>query len=130
MNNWIAKYHSSSLKNSAGAKLKDITLIGTHDAGMNEADSTTIAIPKKWVVTQKYNIAGQLTYGARWLDIRLGRKGGVLRAQHHAMFDKNVFLQAVVMGKLLNLFWIVVLASLKTMQKNLSLLKLRILQII
>jgi len=51
--------------------LKNIQLIGTHDAGVNEQDSVNCNVPSAVAVAQKWSLFNQLMHGIRYFDIRL-----------------------------------------------------------
>lgn len=51
--------------------LKDVQLIGTHDAGVNIQDGVSCNAPSALAVAQEWGITKQLNHGIRYFDIRL-----------------------------------------------------------
>lgn len=66
-------------------KLSEITVPGSHDAGVYVADAKRLAFaPKAMSICQTKDLNGQCHAGSRYFDIRIGSFGGELKAQHIA----------------------------------------------
>lgn len=65
--------------------LKDIQLIGTHDAGVNIQDGVSCNAPQALAVAQKWNLSTQLTHGIRYFDIRLEQEGELHYPYHKTL---------------------------------------------
>jgi len=70
-------YLHSMLNVIGERKLKYVTMIGSHDAGMSEIDGSTAFSTWQNTQTQWLDVYGQLVRGSRWFDIRpcLGNSG-------------------------------------------------------
>jgi hypothetical protein len=82
MNNWMSTLDSN-------LELREITMPGSHDAGINKADFTARFAPASSTVTQDGNVGKQCADGSRFFDIRLEKTGlpfgeRPLRAFHKA----------------------------------------------
>lgn len=65
-------------------KLRHISMPGSHDAGMSEFNIHTGLVRDTNTLTQKFNIAKQLTAGSRWFDIRPVISSGKFYAGHYS----------------------------------------------
>ena len=65
-------------------KLKDICIVGSHNAGMSICKNPTEFAKPCNTVTQTLDILGQLQNGARYFDIRPTISGGVYRTGHYS----------------------------------------------
>lgn len=63
--------------------LKQLTLLGSHDAGMSELHAFAGPVTKGNVLTQAVNIAKQLELGTRYFDIRPVITGGRFACGHY-----------------------------------------------
>lgn len=63
--------------------LKQIQLIGAHDAGVNSQDDTSCNITPALAVAQKWSLATQLSHGVRFFDIRLEKGSDNLHYPYH-----------------------------------------------
>jgi len=65
-------------------RLKQICMPGSHDAGMDRIDGSTIGVNEKNTKTQRLNIYDQLKMGSRYFDIRpvLGNGGRFLTGHY------------------------------------------------
>ncbi len=77
--NWMA----DSLSVFGNRKLKNMTLLGSHDAGMSESGASTVGATAYNTVTQTKDIEGQLHLGARYFDIRPVISGGQFYTGHY-----------------------------------------------
>ncbi|WP_151192544.1 hypothetical protein [Cysteiniphilum sp. JM-1] len=78
LSNWQSKLSDDTL-------LKEVTLPGAHDAGVNNASPVSrhgAALEDSYVTAQEYDIRGMLNYGTRYFDLRPYDNNGVLRAGH------------------------------------------------
>ncbi|WP_151194253.1 hypothetical protein [Cysteiniphilum sp. JM-1] len=64
MSKWMSQLKDSTL-------ISDITLPGSHDAGMSQATSCTSGVARSWVITQTSDVADQLRSGSRIFDVRI-----------------------------------------------------------
>ena len=82
---WMAMAKAAAPKWSA-ARLDQLMIPGTHDAGTFGQPSTTIGVfanrRPSWAVTQSYSFLDQLCLGARWFDVRLEYVKGEWRIFH------------------------------------------------
>ena len=77
--NWMRQH----LSLTGSRTLRDLTLPGSHDAGIWSLDGgSTFWATERNTVTQTKTIAEQLAYGARWFDIRPTLYKGVYGAGH------------------------------------------------
>ena len=67
--------------------LRQISIPGSHDAGMSDVVGGTFGVSDGNVRTQTLNIGGQLQYGSRYFDIRPVIAGGIFRAGHYTDND-------------------------------------------
>jgi hypothetical protein len=63
--------------------LQQLCMPASHDAGMSKLDGNTAFANTQNTVTQNLDIAGQLTYGARYFDIRPVISGGIFKTGHY-----------------------------------------------
>lgn len=68
-------------------KLKDILLIGTHDAGVNIQDGVDCNVPSALAVAQAWSISTQLHHGVRYFDIRLTEGNREQHYPYHKTFS-------------------------------------------
>jgi hypothetical protein len=74
--------------NSFGCQpLRRLCMPASHDAGMSKLDGKTETSTTQNTVTQNLDIAGQLTYGARYFDIRPVIGGGIFKTGHYSKYD-------------------------------------------
>lgn len=64
--------------------LREISVPGSHDAGMFEFNEGAGGASDVNTVTQRLDIGGQLNYGSRWLDIRPVISGGTWKTGHYS----------------------------------------------
>ena len=77
----------ATLPSIGGRTLRQVSIPGSHDAGMSEVVGGTFGVANGNVQTQTADIAGQLRYGSRYFDIRPVIAGGEFRAGHYTDND-------------------------------------------
>lgn len=70
------------LSQKPDVKLNQITIPGSHDAGMYMVNNSTGIVSKEWVITQELDIYNQLVAGARYFDLRIYYDGKDYRVGH------------------------------------------------
>jgi hypothetical protein len=73
----------SNLDSFGCQPLQQLCMPASHDAGMSKLDGKTALANTQNTVTQNLDIAGQLTYGARYFDIRPVISGGIFKTGHY-----------------------------------------------
>ncbi|KAK8237512.1 PLC-like phosphodiesterase [Phyllosticta capitalensis] len=68
-------------------KLRHICMPGSHDAGMSTFGTHTDLVDKQNTITQKFDIATQLTAGSRWFDVRPILRNGSFYTGHYSDID-------------------------------------------
>lgn len=66
--------------------LKQIQLIGSHDAAIDYEDTATCTIPHELAMTQQYSLRHQLAQGVRYFDIRLKRSYDWQYYPYHSIY--------------------------------------------
>ncbi|GGF88896.1 MULTISPECIES: phosphatidylinositol-specific phospholipase C domain-containing protein [Cysteiniphilum] len=64
MTKWMSQLKDSTL-------ISNITLPGSHDAGMSEAHNCSLIVKRSWTITQSDNIGDQLRSGSRIFDVQI-----------------------------------------------------------
>ena len=77
----------SNLNSFGCHPLRHLCMPASHDAGMSTLDGKTALATTQNTVTQNLDIAGQLTYGARYFDIRPVIGGGIFKTGHYDQVD-------------------------------------------
>lgn len=80
--NWMGDL----LKRKPGVRLNELTMPGSHDAGMYSTHHCSIVVEPEWTITQSYTIEGQLKTGSRYFDLRVYRDGSNYRIGHFSDF--------------------------------------------
>lgn len=70
------------LARNSDVAVNQITMPGSHDAGMYTIGSTTTLSQPEWAQTQNLSIFGQLTAGSRYFDLRVYYDGEQYRTGH------------------------------------------------
>ncbi|MBP2313218.1 hypothetical protein [Azospirillum soli] len=70
------------LERNPNVTVNQITMPGSHDAGMYTISRTTVGSQPEWAQTQSLDIAGQLRAGSRYFDLRLYYDGQQLTTGH------------------------------------------------
>jgi 1-phosphatidylinositol phosphodiesterase len=81
--NWMSKLAGSTT-------LNNISMPGSHDAGMSELHHCSIGANDANTQTQQLNIQGQLEAGSRYFDIRVDYDHGELVTYHRASEDWGI----------------------------------------
>ncbi|KAK7510605.1 PLC-like phosphodiesterase [Phyllosticta citriasiana] len=68
-------------------KIRHLCMPGSHDAGMSTFGTHTDLVTKQNTITQKFDIATQLTAGSRWFDIRPILRNGSFYTGHYSDID-------------------------------------------
>jgi len=74
----------SNLDSFGCQPLYRLCMPASHDAGMSKLDGKTFVATTQNTVTQNLDIAGQLTWGARYFDIRPVIGGGIFKTGHYS----------------------------------------------
>ncbi|KAF2023112.1 PLC-like phosphodiesterase [Setomelanomma holmii] len=80
--NWMQSIYSQI----SCLSLRELTMPGSHDAGMSKLDGGAGGTPVN-TLTQRLDIAGQLKYGSRYFDIRPVLASGRWKTGHYSFSD-------------------------------------------
>ncbi|KAK0162935.1 hypothetical protein PV327_006662 [Microctonus hyperodae] len=94
--NWMSKRK----KTLGHLKMRDIFIPGTHDSAAYAKfkDPKNDNIVEKYTITQDEDILGQLIYGARYLDIRVGRYPN----DEHMYWGNHGFIKIIPLQVIIN----------------------------
>ena len=91
--NWMRRLMAAK----PNVKLNEITMPGSHDAGMYVDNSSKVATglahegAGEWAVTQSQNIRNQLRAGARYFDLRIYYDNNKVQWAFHGQFKGAIF---------------------------------------